>query len=203
MQIRRVKSVNGTEIKEPLIEKFIFNDVRMAPVWLALRLWLGWRWLTSGWGKVNNPAWMDGGAALRGFWQGAVQVPDEGRPQIAFGWYREFIQFLLNIEAQTWFAKLVAVGEVAIGVALILGAFTGIAAFFGAFLNWNFIMAGAASSNGMLGLVALALILAWKTAGWIGLDRWLLPYIGTPWTPADEAQDLDAEARENRAANPA
>jgi thiosulfate dehydrogenase (quinone) large subunit len=25
------------------------------------------------------------------------------------------------------------------------------------------------------------LSLAWKTAGWIGLDRWLLPLLGMPW----------------------
>lgn len=27
------------------------------------------------------------------------------------------------------------------------------------------------------------LVLAWKTAGWIGLDRWLLAALGTPWRP--------------------
>ena len=50
----------------------------------------------------------------------------------------------------SWFASLVAFGEFMIGVALILGAFVGIAAFFGALLNWNFIMARAASTNPVL-----------------------------------------------------
>jgi thiosulfate dehydrogenase [quinone] large subunit len=27
----------------------------------------------------------------------------------------------------------------------------------------------------------IVLVLAWKTAGWIGLDRWVLPLIGMPW----------------------
>ena len=31
--------------------------------------------------------------------------------------------------------------------------------------------------------LAVVLVLAWKTAGWIGLDRWLLPVLGTPWRP--------------------
>ncbi len=52
-----------------------------------------------------------------------------------------------------------AYGEFLIGVALILGAFVGIAAFFGALLNWNFIMAGAASTNGMLFAIAVVLML--------------------------------------------
>jgi aldehyde dehydrogenase (NAD+) len=31
------------------------------------------------------------------------------------------------------------------------------------------------------------LMLAWKTAGWLGLDRWLLPALGTPWDPSPAA----------------
>jgi thiosulfate dehydrogenase [quinone] large subunit len=27
------------------------------------------------------------------------------------------------------------------------------------------------------------LILAWRNARWIGLDRWVLPALGTPWQP--------------------
>ena len=73
-------------------------------------------------------------------------------------------------------------GEVLVGLALILGAFVGIAAFFGAAMNFNFIMAGAASTNGLLFVLAILLMLAWKVAGWYGFDRWLLPLIGTPWT---------------------
>jgi thiosulfate dehydrogenase [quinone] large subunit len=26
-------------------------------------------------------------------------------------------------------------------------------------------------------------VLAWKTAGWIGLDRWLLSLLGATWQP--------------------
>jgi thiosulfate dehydrogenase [quinone] large subunit len=70
-----------------------------------------------------------------------------------------------------------------IGIALILGAFTGIAAFFGGFMNWNFMMAGSASSNPLLFTIAIFLILAWKVAGWWGVDRFLLPLVGTPWQP--------------------
>ncbi len=31
--------------------------------------------------------------------------------------------------------------------------------------------------------IATWLVLAWKTAGWWGLDRWVLPALGTPWKP--------------------
>ena len=82
----------------------------------------------------------------------------------------------------SWFAPLVAFGEFLVGAALIVGAFVGIAAFFGALMNWNFIMAGSASTNPMLLVLGIVLVLAWKVAGWYGADRYLLPLIGTPWT---------------------
>jgi thiosulfate dehydrogenase [quinone] large subunit len=63
--------------------------------------------------------------------------------------------------------------------------FTGIAAFLGAFLNMNFLLAGAVSVNPIMLLIQLFLILAWRVAGWIGLDRMLLPLLGVPWSPGD------------------
>jgi thiosulfate dehydrogenase [quinone] large subunit len=29
--------------------------------------------------------------------------------------------------------------------------------------------------------VSVLIILAWRNAGWYGLDRWVLPALGTPW----------------------
>ena len=62
-----------------------------------------------------------------------------------------------------------------------------VAAFFGAFMNWNFVMAGAASTNGLLLVLAVLLIMAWKVAGYLGADYFLLRWIGVPWK-SDEAQ---------------
>jgi uncharacterized membrane protein YphA (DoxX/SURF4 family) len=42
--------------------------------------------------------------------------------------------------------KLVSIGEFLIGVALILGVFTGLTAFLGGFLNWSYMMAGSGVS---------------------------------------------------------
>ena len=127
---------------------------------------------------------MQSGDALKGFWERAVAIPDAPvRPLIAFDWYRQFLQVLLDSSSYTWFAKLVVAGEILIGLALVLGVFSGIAAFFGGFMNWNFMMAGSASVNPVLFSLAVLLVLAWKTAGWWGLDRWLLPLLGSPWQP--------------------
>jgi thiosulfate dehydrogenase (quinone) large subunit len=200
MSEHSVKTATGRIISNPPIARLLFEDTRFAAVWTVIRVLLGWQWLQSGWGKVGNPAWVESGVALRGFWENAARIPEEGRPVIAFDWYRGFIQGMLDAEAYTWFAKLIAYGEVLIGIALIIGAFVGIAAAFGAFMNWNFIMAGTASSNALLALAAILLILAWKTAGYYGLDRWLLPYIGVPWRLREDVEAEDA-ARESSSGN--
>lgn len=175
-------AVNKKVIQNPPFLKKLMDDKRTAWFWLVLRVWLGYQWIDASLQKISNPAWVQTGDALKGFWASIVVVPDTGRPPISFDWYRAFIQTLLNAEAYTWFAKLVAYGEFIIGLALIIGAFTGIAAFLGAFMNWNYMMAGSASSNPMLFVVALGLIVAWKVAGYIGADYFLLPWIGTPWS---------------------
>jgi thiosulfate dehydrogenase (quinone) large subunit len=179
--MNQLRTYRGEVVEDPKSIKMLLSDPRAGWLWLILRVWLGWQWLSSGWGKTSNPAWVQGGEALKGFWERAVLIPDGGRPAIAFDWYRGFLQAMLDAEAYTWFAPLVTYGEVLVGVALILGAFTGIAAFFGAFMNWNFMMAGSASTNPMLFVIAVGLILAWKVAGHIGADYFLLRWIGTPW----------------------
>ena len=77
---------------------------------------------------------------------------------------------------------LVVFGEIAIGVGLLLGVLVGIASFFGATLNMSFLLAGTASTNPIMFALGISLILAWRVAGWYGLDRYLLPLLGTPWT---------------------
>lgn len=171
-------------INDPPFVVDLFSNTRWAWLWLILRLYIGYTWLTSGLDKLGNPAWMQTGEALRGFWERAVAVPEApARPLIAFDWYRSFLQAMLESGSYTWFAKLIPTAEVLVGIALILGTFVGIAAFIGAFLNWNFMMAGTASINPLMFVITILLILAWKTAGWWGLDRWLLPVLGTPWQP--------------------
>jgi len=126
----------------------VFTSPAFAWLWLVARMYLGYQWLESGLRKVSDPAWMSGGTALKSFWERAIQVPaPPARPPIAYDWYRDFLQFMLEREWYTWFAKLVVVGELAVGIALILGAFTAIAAGTGAFMNLNFMLAGTASTN--------------------------------------------------------
>jgi thiosulfate dehydrogenase [quinone] large subunit len=188
----RVTTFHGRIIQDPPIAKILFSDVRAAWLWLPIRLWLGYQWIDAGLHKVTDPKWVQTGEALKGFWANAVKVPETGRPPIAFDWYRDFINGLLQSGSHTWFGPLVAWGELLIGIALVVGAFVGITAFFGLFMNWNFIMAGAASTNGLLLIVAALLMVAWKVAGQVGADYVLLRWLGVPWKMREETKTTDA-----------
>ena len=182
--MRKFFSHRDRMFADPPVARALFNQTEWAWIWLIARLYLGYEWISAASHKLFDPRWMSTGEAIKGFWTRAAAVPEPpARPLIAYDWYRDFIQFLLDGGHYVWFGKLIAISEFTVGVALVLGAFVGIAAVAGAFMNWHFMMAGTASINPVLIILSILLILAWKTAGWLGLDRWLLPAVGTPWQP--------------------
>ncbi|NEE00616.1 DoxX family protein [Phytoactinopolyspora halotolerans] len=197
-----------TYIEEPAVARWLFGSNRAAWIWLIARLWLGWEWFQSGWSKVfggditlrfwdwgdqqygltgdGNIGWVrssgdvDVGDSVAGFAQGAIEASEGPHPDVAYGWYVDFLEWVRDT-AHPWLGPMVAIGELVIGVLLIVGLFTGIAAALGAVLNFSFVFAGSAGVNPAMILVSFLLILAWRNAGWYGLDRWALPLLGTPW----------------------
>lgn len=176
------KGSYGREIvvEENPFSRFLFVSTRSAWIWLLLRLYLGYSWLMAGIHKVGSEAWTgsNAGAAIEGFVNGALSKVEGG--DVA-GWYAWFLENVVLPNASV-FGFLVAWGEVLVGLGLIVGLLTGIAAFFGALMNMSFLLAGTISTNPIMFLIAMFLIMAWKVAGWYGLDRWALPRLGTPWT---------------------
>jgi thiosulfate dehydrogenase [quinone] large subunit len=170
------------QVEDPAIWRLLLGNTYLAIFWLPLRFFVGREWLDAGEHKLRSDAWMDGGAALKGFWDGAVAINDQGSGKITYAWFRDVLQYMLDHEWYTWFAKIIAIGEFLIGLGLIVGALVGIAAFFGTLLNFNFQLAGSASTNPVLFGITVFLVLAWKVAGFWGIDRLLLPLLGTPWS---------------------
>lgn len=172
--------------EEPRFARWLFGSPKAAGIWLIARLYLGYEWFTSGWDKVfgaGQDAWMGTGEALKGFTTFAANELTQGdHPRVAFGWYEAFLRWIADGQ-YVWMAKAVAVGETLIGLGLILGAFTGIAAFFGLALNMNFMFAGSAGVNPLFAVVGLGILLAWRIAGYYGADGYLLPLLGTPQEP--------------------
>jgi thiosulfate dehydrogenase [quinone] large subunit len=174
-------NTNSMQIPEPQLSKFLFADSRFAWFWLIVRLYVGWQWLSAGWEKLGNPVWTgnQAGVAIQGFLQAALLKATGTHPDVS-NWYAALIQHIA-LPHVVVMSYIVTYSEIGIGIALILGLFTGIAAFMGSFWNMNYLFAGTVSINPLLFLLQLFLVLAWRSAGYYGLDRWLLPVLGTPW----------------------
>jgi thiosulfate dehydrogenase (quinone) large subunit len=195
--VKSIRPKAVIQIPEPPIARFLFADTRMAWVWLIVRLYVGYQWFTAGFEKLTgysatigssfgqhvSTSWIftsQLGAQLTGFAKGGIAQATGPYPAVQ-GWYAWFLQNVVIQGAGFW-SYLVTFGEIAVGIGLILGILTGIAAFFGVFMNMNFLLAGAVSINPIIGGLAILLVLAWRVAGYYGVDRWLLPLLGTPWT---------------------
>lgn len=169
--------ISAVSLPQTKLSRFVFGDVRMSWVWLLVRMYVGWQWIEAGWAKLQNPLWVgsQAGTAIKGFLLGALQKTGGPHPDVQ-DWYASFIDgFVLH--HTVLFSYLVSYGELLVGVALVLGLFTGIAAFFGAFMNMNYLLAGTVSINPILLVLEVFLMLAWRIGGWIGLDRYVLSRI--------------------------
>ena len=117
------------------------------------------------------------------------------KPLITFEWYRAFLQFLIDTNSAGWFSDVIVFGELAVGIALIVAAFVGLAALGGLLMNMAFLLAGTTSTNPVLVILGVVLILAWKNAGYLGLDYSLLPLFRTPWKQPPSAAVVTRPAR--------
>jgi thiosulfate dehydrogenase [quinone] large subunit len=113
-------------------------------------------------------------------WVGGALKKTQGAHPDVQGWYASFLSHVVLPHAAFW-SYTVTCGEIFVGLGLILGLFTGIAAFFGTTMNASYLLAGTVSTNPILFALGSLLVLAWKTAGYWGLDRWALASLGTPW----------------------
>lgn len=196
MRYTEVNPRAATQIPEPPLARFLFADTRTAWLWLVVRLYVGYEWLTAGFEKLTGTSinittfgqhagssWVSGssaGQAMKGFVGFALKQTAGQHPAVQ-GWYGSFLQTFVLPHTVLW-SYLITFGELLVGLGLIFGVLTGIAGFFGLVMNFNYLLAGAVSTNPILGFLAILIVLAWRIAGYYGGDRYLLPLLGTPWT---------------------
>jgi len=159
---------------------WLFRSKAASVLWLVARLWLGYEWLNAGyqklWGSEKAAFWYGGGAGVKGFSTAGIAGSATGKGGASYGWWAGFLHNFV-IPNSSWIAKLVTLSELAIGALLILGLFTGAAAFAGIGLNLIYMFSGSSGVNPAYAIVSMFLILAWRNAGYFGLDRFALPAI--------------------------
>ncbi|MFC4388753.1 DoxX family protein [Gracilibacillus marinus] len=152
-----------------MLVEFFRNNKVVAGVLAIIRVYLGYQWLTAGWGKIT------GGFDASGYLHGAVANATGDHPAVQ-GWWATFLENVA-IPGADIFSILVMWGEFLVGIALILGLFTNFAALMGITMNFAFVFSGTVSTNGQMILLTAFLLVAGYNAGRFGLDRYVLPYI--------------------------
>ncbi|MBA4601806.1 DoxX family protein [Thermoactinomyces mirandus] len=150
-----------------MIVKWLRESQSASVLLLLVRLYLGYSWLTSGFGKITE------GFDASGFLKGALAKAAGEHPAVQ-AWWESFIKgfALPNVEL---FNFLVPWGEFLVGLGLIVGLFTTAAAFFGLVMNFSFLLSGTVSTNPQMVLLTIFVAVAGYNAGRYGLDRYVIP----------------------------
>lgn len=178
-----IQTTPAEQFPEPSISRFFLATTGAAGLWFVVRMNVGAEWFIAGWEKISSPAWGTSGKAITGFVTAALAKTSGPNPAVQ-GWYASFLENFVRPNAG-FFSILVSWGELLVGLGILVGALTGIAAGFGVLMNLNYLLAGTVSVNPILGTLGLFLVISWRVCGWLGVDRWLLPALGLPWKPGE------------------
>ncbi|MBN3526665.1 DoxX family membrane protein [Paenibacillus apiarius] len=163
------------------------SHVSAAVLLCILRLYVGYKWVTAGWGKLTN------GFDASGFLESAISKSVGDRP-IVPGWWAWFLKHVA-LPTSGFFSYLVAIGELLVGLGLILGLMTWLAAVMGMVMNFSYLFSGSISWNPLFILICSFIAVAGWNAGKIGLDGYFflgrtrrIPTQSQSQTQAQQAQ---------------
>lgn len=151
-----------------MIVKWLRESIIASWILTLFRLYVGYEWVTSGWGKIT------GGFDAGGFLQGALSKATGDHPAVQ-SWWASFLE-AVAIPNVGLFNFLVPWGEILVGLGLIVGLFTWQAAFFGMLMNFAFLFSGTVSINPQLLVLEIFIVVAGANAGRIGLDYFIMPF---------------------------
>jgi len=161
---------NPSERTNPRPLEWLGRSKFMAIGWTAMRVWLGIMWIQAGaaklWGAENSAFLHNNGAGVAGF-------AAHGTP--AYSWWGTFLHSFV-VPNSGWIGILIAVAEFTVGVALVAGVFTRIAALGSLALLFTYVMSGTASVCAFYALFAIVILATWRTSSWLGVDGLVAGY---------------------------
>ena len=166
------------QFQEPRWARFLFASTAAAWLWLVIRLYMAYVFIPAGWGKITSGKWLFGdGSPIQGLVGGAEA--SKARPAGTCGSSRTSSS-PTRACSRRW-SRWVSSPS---GSGCCVGLMTGIAAFGGVFLNGELHPRRVARVEPGPGDDGPLLVVAWRNAGWIGLDRWFIPWTHrTVFTP--------------------
>lgn len=148
-----------------MIMNFIRSNNIAAGLIALLRIYIGYKWVTAGFGKISS-----GGFDAGGFIQMATDNP------AVPSWWASFLE-TVAVPNQGLFSFMVMWGEFLVGIALLAGIFTNFAALMGVTLNLSFLFSGSGMLDAQMAVITVFVVIAGSNAGRFGLDRWVLPFL--------------------------
>lgn len=148
-----------------MVMNFLRNNKVVAGFLTLLRIYIGYRWLTAGIGKLTS-----GGFDASGF----IKMASENTAAPA--WWQSFLETVALPNAGL-FSFMVQWGELLVGIALILGIFSNFAALMGIVMNLSFLFSGAGLMDAQMAVLTVFIAIAGSNAGRYGVDRWALPFL--------------------------
>lgn len=153
-----------------MFTKWLRENAVAAWILTVVRIYLGYQWITGGWGKITG-----GGFDASGFLTGAITKATGDHPAVQTWWAHFLENFAMpNVGL---FNVLVPWGEFLVGLGLILGCFTTFAVLMGMVMNFAFLFSGTVSTNAQMIALEIFIVVAGFNAGKIGLDYYVIPYI--------------------------
>lgn len=151
--------------------KFWRENKYAAIIVAVVRIILGYKWITSGWGKVTT-----GGFDATGYLTNVITNPVAKGEEALYPLYNAFIEHVA-LPMVDVINVLVPWGELLIGIGLITGILTLPAVFFGMLMNFMFMFAGTVSTNPLLLMLGFIVMLAAGNAGKFGGDHFVAPWL--------------------------
>ena len=148
-----------------MVMHFIRHNRIVAVLFTLLRIYIGFKWVTAGFGKISS-----GGFDAGGFIQMAAESPTVP------GWWAAFLE-TVALPNQALFSFMVMWGELLVGIALIVGIFTNFPALMGVTMNLSFLFSGSGLVDAQMAVMTVFIVIAGSNAGRFGLDRWVVPFL--------------------------
>jgi thiosulfate dehydrogenase [quinone] large subunit len=150
--------------------KFLQKNSYASYVLTVFRLYIGWNWVNAGWGKISG-----GTFDAAGFLKDALNKASGDNPTVP-AWWADFLHSFA-LPSAGLFNLLIPWGEFFVGLGLVLGIFTTIAALMGMIMNFSYMFSGATNPNPQMILLEIFILIAGFNAAKIGIDHWLVPFV--------------------------
>ena len=174
-----------------VVIRWPFTNRRAAPIWLLVRLYVAWVFITMAIGKIEGGFLTSDpiGEMLKLVANGTIPVP--------FEFYRGVAGMLVSAGLTPLLSHTMPFLELAVALSLITGVLTPVAAFGALLLNVNFVLSGIGqiAFDAPYMVAEILMVLSYSVVGTIGFEKLALRILKSALAKVRPARQAAALAR--------